>query len=153
MAEQIFQIAPSTARIWWIYAVMGGVVVLLAGVFVFVHFVVNGALHAAFTVGDGTLAVRGGVYGRTLSIRDLDLGRARVVNLETDREFAPRRRTNGTNLPGLKAGWFRLRNKEKALLFLTDTANAVHIPTTKGYGLLLSPSAPKRFLEALRRAQ
>ena len=56
----------------------------------------------------------------------------------------------GTGLPGYQAGWFRLRNGEKALLYLTDRARAVYIPTTAGYSLLLSPADPDGFLSQLR---
>jgi hypothetical protein len=56
----------------------------------------------------------------------------------------------GTGLPGYKAGWFRLRNGERALLYLTDRARAVYGPTSAGYGLLLSPAEPDAFHAALR---
>ena len=59
-------------------------------------------------------------------------------------------RRMGTGLPGYQAGWFRLRNGEKALLYLTDRARAVYIPTTAGYSLLLSPADPDGFLSQLR---
>jgi hypothetical protein len=62
----------------------------------------------------------------------------------------PARRTVGTGLPGYRAGWFRLRNGEKALLYLTDTSRAVYIPTTAGYSVLLSPAQPDEFVSALR---
>jgi hypothetical protein len=55
----------------------------------------------------------------------------------------------GTGLPGYRAGWFRLRNGEKALLYLTDANRAVYIPTTAGYGVLFSPVDPEAFLAAL----
>jgi hypothetical protein len=55
-------------------------------------------------------------------------------------------------MPGYQAGWFRLRNGESALLYLTDRTRAVYVPTELGYSLLLSPSDPERFLEAIRSA-
>jgi hypothetical protein len=58
-------------------------------------------------------------------------------------------RTMGTSMPGYRAGWFRLRNGEKALLYLTDWSRVVYVPTTAGYGLLLSPSEPDQFLAAV----
>jgi hypothetical protein len=56
----------------------------------------------------------------------------------------------GTGLPGYQAGWFRLANGETALLYLTDRAKAVYVPTTNGYALILSPDNPERFMAALR---
>ena len=57
---------------------------------------------------------------------------------------------DGTGLPGYQAGWFRLRNGEKALVYLTDRGRAVYVPTTAGYSVLLSPAEPDAFLAALR---
>ena len=62
----------------------------------------------------------------------------------------PKWRRIGTALPGYQAGWFRLRNGEKALLYLTDRTRAVYIPTTAGYSLLLSPADPDAYLSRLR---
>jgi hypothetical protein len=65
-------------------------------------------------------------------------------------ELQPTRRTFGTGLPGYRSGWFRLRNGERALLYLTDEARAVYVPTTAGYSVLLSPRDPDQFVAALR---
>jgi hypothetical protein len=75
---------------------------------------------------------------------------ARRVDLGSQVELRPKWRRMGTGLPGYQAGWFRLRNGEKALLYLTDRTRAVYIPTTAGYSLLLSPADPDRFLSQLR---
>lgn len=56
----------------------------------------------------------------------------------------------GTGLPGYQAGWFRLTNGERALLYLTDRRRAVYVPTTAGYSVLLSPAEPDAFVSALR---
>lgn len=56
----------------------------------------------------------------------------------------------GTGLPGYRAGWFRLRNGEKALLYVTDGSRAVYIPTNRGYSLLLSSQNPERLVNRLR---
>ena len=56
----------------------------------------------------------------------------------------------GTGLPGYQSGWFRLRNGERALLYLTDRTRAVYVPTTAGFSVLLSPAEPDRFIAALQ---
>ena len=53
---------------------------------------------------------------------------------------------------GHAACWFRLRNGEKALLYLTDRARVVYLPTRDGYSVLVSSHAPERLLSALRDA-
>jgi hypothetical protein len=57
----------------------------------------------------------------------------------------------GSGLPGYAGGWFRLRNGERALVYLTDRRNAVIVPTDLGYTILVSPGDPSGFVEALRR--
>jgi hypothetical protein len=74
------------------------------------------------------------------------------VDFAASPELRPRRRTMGTGLPGYQSGWFRLHNGERALLYLTDRTRAVHVPTTEGYSLLLSPAEPDAFLAALSGA-
>lgn len=97
------------------------------------------ALHRrALTLTDSELIVRAGFYGRAIPRSSLRLEAAVEFSLAGRNEFAPRWRTNGIGLPGFRAGWFRLRNGEKALLFLTDPFHVVYLPTTAGYALLLS---------------
>ena len=71
--------------------------------------------------------------------------------LSGDSEFKPIRRTNGIGLPGYSAGWFKLANGEKALLFVTDRGKVVYMPTTDGYSVLLSTVNPEEFLESLNK--
>src|SRR5207247_10569569 len=92
----------------------------------------------------------GDLYGRLVPRAELRVCRARRVDLARDATLRPRWRRMGTGLPGYQAGWFRLRNGEKALLYLTDRSRAVYIPTTAGYSLLLSPPAPDGLLSRLR---
>ena len=73
----------------------------------------------------------------------------RIIDLNTQTEYKPRIRTNGIGLPGYEEGWFKLRNNEKALLFVTDYSRVVYIPTDKGYSLLLSVSSSEEFRRSL----
>ena len=41
------------------------------------------------------------------------------------------------------------RNGDKALLYLTDASRAVHVPTTEGYSIILSPADPDAFVAAM----
>jgi crotonobetainyl-CoA:carnitine CoA-transferase CaiB-like acyl-CoA transferase len=59
-------------------------------------------------------------------------------------------RTNGVGLPGYRAGWFRLRNGEKALAFVTDVHRVTYLRTTDGYSVLLSVEQPQQFASALQ---
>jgi hypothetical protein len=107
-----------------------------------------------FEVSPGGLTIRGDLfYGRTIPISDLDLDRARVVRLDAASEFTPVRRTNGTGLPGYQAGWFRLKDGGKALLFVGDKSSVTMIPVKQGYTLLISAGDAEKLLFHLKAAR
>src|SRR5690606_6947657 len=109
-----------------------------------------GARTARFQVSPEGLRLRGDLYGRLIPAAELRVDEARRVDLTTNAELTPRLRTFGTGVPGYQAGWFRLRNGEKALLYLTDRSRAVYVPMTAGYSVMVSPADPDGFLAALR---
>ncbi len=74
------------------------------------------------------------------------------MDLKQQREYAARWKTNGIGMPGYQAGWFRLRKKEKALLFVTNPRQVIYLPTGKGYSVLFSPEKPQECLQALIRS-
>ncbi len=143
-----FAIAPAGMRPLWLLVPIGA---LLLGVLAMLALAWYGSQHARFDISPAGLRLRGDVYGRLVAAPDLRGGAARIVDLRVAAELAPKRRTFGTGLPGYAAGWFRLRNGEKALLFLTDWSRAVYIPTRRGYALLVSPKEPQALLDAVRR--
>ena len=54
-------------------------------------------------------------------------------------------------MPGLKSGWFRLRNRNKALVAIAGGKRVLWIPTRAGYDLLLQPRNPQALLDELRK--
>ncbi len=143
----IFPIAPAESRYLWFLI---PVIVILLGAMVLVATSVRGARSASFEIRQEGLRLRGDLYGRLIPKAQLQLNLARRVDLAREQGLRPRSRRLGTALPGYQAGWFRLRNGDKALLYLTDRTRAVYVPTTAGYGLLLSPADPDGFLSRLR---
>jgi hypothetical protein len=144
---QVFAIAPAAMKG---FVVLWGVVVLALSIALgTVALATSGARTARFEISSEGLRLRGDFYGRLIPIDALRIDQARRVELDATSELAPRRRTMGTGLPGYQAGWFRLRNGEKALVYLTDRRRAVYVPTTAGYDVLLSPEDPDGFLRAL----
>jgi hypothetical protein len=106
------------------------------------------ALHRrALILTETELIFRTGFYGRTLQRSSLRPESALELSLVDRRDLAPRWRTNGIGLPGFRAGWFRLRNNDKALVLLTDPFHVTYLPTSEGYVLLVSTTA---LLPALR---
>jgi len=143
----IFPIAPAESRYLWFLI---PVVVILVGAIALVATSVRGAHASRFEIRADGLRLEGDWYGRFIPKTQLRVDLARRVDLGYQEELRPRWRRLGTGLPGYQAGWFRLRNGEKALLYLTDRTRAVYIPTTAGYSLLLSPADPDGFLSRLR---
>jgi hypothetical protein len=106
--------------------------------------------HVTFEVSEQGLHIRGDLFGRLVPRGSLHAEDARVLDLKQDKTYRPSLRTMGVGLPGYSSGWFRLRDRSKALLFLTDPSCAVYLPTTDGYSLLISPADPEGFLDAVR---
>ena len=144
----VFPIAPAESRYLWLLI---PVIVVLLGGMALITTTVRGAHASRFAIRAEGLRLEGDLYGRLVPKAQLRVDLARRVDLGREEELRPKWRRMGTALPGYQAGWFRLRNGEKALLYLTDRTRAVYIPTTAGYSLLLSPADPDEFLSQLRR--
>ena len=94
-----------------------------------------------------------GTYRQLLAYPELDLDRARVLDLDEHLEFRPRLKTSAMVLPGFQTGWYRLRNGSRALVARAGGKRVLWIPTTRGFGLLLQPREhPRELLQALREA-
>ena len=142
-----FAIVPASGRMWIVLAPIAFVLVVVVCIFAGM---IYSSRNAKFEVGNDGLAIRG-VYSRRIAFRDLDLSNAEVIDLSRHAELRPTMRTNGIGLPGYSAGWFRLQNGQKALLYVTASDRVVHLTTNGGYTMLLSVSDPDAFLESLRR--
>ena len=130
-------------------SLFGVVVVFVLAPFIF--YAGYSANHTTLRVDDRGIELNTAFWGGLLHRDDLDLDRARIVSLNrADADLRPTRRTGGTGLPGVKLGWFELANGHRALLALSDSSTAIHIPTHLGYDLLISPENPEQFLAALR---
>lgn len=102
---------------------------------------------------EADLGVATGAHRQIIRYADLDLERARVLDLGEHLEFKPRLKTNGVSLPGFQTGWYRLRNGSRALVARAGGKRVLWIPTTRDFGLLLQPEqAPRELLQTLREA-
>ena len=103
-----------------------------------------------FDIDQNELKIKGGLYRRNLKIEELDRDSLSIVDLTVSKDLKPVIKKNGIGLSGIKEGWFKLKNGEKSLLFLTDTKKVVYLQTTKGYSLLLSVKNPEEFIDRLK---
>jgi hypothetical protein len=143
----VFPIAPADSRYFWLLI---PVIIILLGAIGLLATSLRGAHASRFEIRADGLRLEGDLYGRLLPKAQLRVDLARRVDLTREEQLRPKWRRIGTALPGYQSGWVRLRNGEKALLYLTDRTRAVYIPTTAGYSVLLSPADPDGFLAQLR---
>lgn len=98
------------------------------------------------------LDVRAALFRERTPIADIDLERARLVDLAERQDLRPAVKTMGMSLPGFHAGHFRLRGKlAKAFCLITDRQRVLWLPLHNGKDqLLLSVERPQDLLDALR---
>jgi len=149
-ASTVFPMIPAASKSLWFFAIIG---LILVGALFMMGWLAWSMQHARFTVSKEGLHLQGDLYGRLIPLKSFKLDEVVVTNLNTDKDYQPTRRTMGTGLPGYAAGWFKLRNGEKALLFVTDRTHVARIPTTEGYSVMLSVADPSALIAELRRQQ
>ncbi len=147
---ETFPIVPGSVRMLWVVVPVCLLVAASVGGLIYS---LSGAQTARFEVSPAGLRLRGDFYGRLIPPSALRLDEARTVDLDTEPSLAPRVRLVGTATAGYRAGWFRLRNGERALLYVTDPKRIAYLPTTKGYAVLLSVADPDALLASLRRVK
>jgi hypothetical protein len=145
----IFPAAPGTYTFIWIFSAVI-FLVLLGTIAIFISIGYQ-ARHASFTMNDQGLRIGPGLYGRFIPKDEIKKSEVKVVNLNIETDYQPKWRTNGSGLPGFASGWFKLKNNEKALVFVTDRSSVVYIPTSENYSLLLSVREADAFADAIKR--
>lgn len=100
-------------------------------------------------LGADGLQIRARFINKTWKPAVIDRTGAKLINLESHAELRPRWKLWGAALPGLSSGLFKLRNGEKAHVYITDKTKVVYIPTESG-PILLSLVRPKDFLATLQ---
>lgn len=100
------------------------------------------------------LDIRAALFRQLTPVADIDLARARVVDLAEKTELSPFIKTLGMSMPGFHAGRFRLRGKvAKAFCLITDRHRVLWLPFHDGKDqLLLSVERPQALLDALQAA-
>ncbi len=148
MSATVFPMIPAASKSLWFFGI---ICLLLVGLLFLMGWLAWSMQHAQFTVSKDGLRLQGDLWGRTIPLKSLKLDEAVVTNLNIDRDHQPKWRTMGTGLPGYAAGWFKLRNGTKALVYVTDRTHVARIPTTDGYTVMLSVAEPRALIDALKR--
>jgi len=143
----VFPMIPAASKSLWFFAIIS---LVLVAVLLLMIWLAWSMQHVRFTVSNEGLRLQGDLYGRLIPLKSLKLDEAVVTNLNNDKDHQPKWRTMGTGLPGYAAGWFKLRNGMKALLYVTDRTRVARIPTTEGYTVMVSAAEPQALIEALK---
>lgn len=126
---------------------LAGIGVLVTGIW----YVLDRAMRRqALDLSPSTLEVKTSFYTSRTPLAGMQLGQARVIDLEEHTDLAPRIKTNGYALPGFKSGHFRLKNGNKAFVAIAGQRHVLWLPTNTGKGLLLQPRQPDLLLQKLR---
>lgn len=144
----VFAISPASPKPLWFVAI---ICVLLVIVLMALAYTAYSSRNSRVEIGRDRIKLAGDFWGREIPFRRLNVSGARILDLTENPGYSPRRRTFGTGLPGYASGWFRLRNGEKALVYLTKRRDVAYVPTSDGYSLLLSVEEPERFIATLRQ--
>jgi hypothetical protein len=145
-----FQIVPASSGPIWLAV---GIGVFLFALLLLFGYMAYSSRNVEFVLSKDGLRIKRDLYGRLIPLSSIVFEKVRTLDLTRDSEFRMKWRTNGAGLPGYKAGWFKLRNGEKALAFVTDRRRVVYVPTRDGYSVLMSVPDPPRFQEACRQMQ
>jgi hypothetical protein len=146
--DKVYGIIPASSGPYITMWIISLVLLAVLGLFIYIGY---SSRNMNFTISDEGLRISPGLYGRFIPKEDINTEGVKVINLNTEKEYTPKWRTNGAGLPGYSAGWFKLANKEKALCFLTDRSRVVYIPTNKDYSVLLSIREAEEFADTLQK--
>lgn len=96
------------------------------------------------------LVVRASLFTRRVPLSDLELARARRVDLAEHAEYKAWLKKRGLSLPGFHAGTFRMRGGGTAFYLVSGTRDVLVLPTRNGPTLVLALESPTALLDALR---
>jgi hypothetical protein len=92
------------------------------------------------------LVVKSSFHSLSVSIAELELDKARVIDLHERGDFTPAGKRSDYAIAGFKSGHFRLMNGNKAFVAIAGQRRVLWLPTTTGPGLLLQSRQPDALL-------
>jgi len=102
-------------------------------------------------VENGELVIVTGMGTKKIALAHLRARGLDVVDLRRRGEFVPRIRVWAASMPGLSAGWFTLRNGEKAFCLITEQDRVSYLRSaTDNVSLLLSLENPEQLIALLQ---
>ena len=105
--------------------------------------------NTSISINDNEIIIKTFLYGRKILITDVLANEIKTIDLNQNSEYKISVRINGISLPNFHLGWMRLKNGEKALVFLTNREKVLLLPT-KNYLVLFSMERTEEFINALK---
>jgi hypothetical protein len=97
------------------------------------------------------LTIHDRFYPVTLQSDAVEVSQIRLVDLATDPDWRPTRRTNGFANSHYQSGWFRVANGQKVRLYRAGGGGAVLFPPkTGGTAVLYQAANPEEFMNEVR---
>jgi hypothetical protein len=124
---------------------------VLFAVLLLLLYTVRSSKRTLFELDREYLRVRGDIFGGRFPLATLEAAKARLIDIDREPEYKPRIKVCGSSVPGYQSGRFKLKNKEKAWIYLTDLKKVVYVPTRKGYAVMMSAQHPERMVDAFHR--
>lgn len=107
---------------------------------------------AGVFVAEGDLIVRTGVGTQRIALSNLRKHGLRRADLDAEPALRPWLKTRGAGLPGLQSGWFRLKNRERAVLLVLDRKRVSYLRSdADNLSLLLSLRDPDALAALIAR--
>ena len=128
-------------------------ILIMGALIIFLVFLLFGIMYSmkntSISVTEKEIEIKSMFYGRKIPVENIDINGIRTLNLAENSSYAISHRRNGIALPGFHSGWMRLKNGEKALVFVTDKTNVALIPTND-YLLMFSMNNIEEFIGKLK---
>jgi hypothetical protein len=105
-----------------------------------------------WSVTGGELQIHARVWSDAFPLGELQLDRARTLDLNQDPGWRPRAKSWGFNGFGFQGGRFKLQNGETVDLYLAAESTAVLIPRRGSVPVMVGVRDPRSFLAALKNA-
>ena len=105
-----------------------------------------------YTLTPQSLTIHDRFYAVTLNADTVNVEGIRMIDLRTDPEWRPTRRTNGFANAHYQSGWYRVANGQKIRLYRAGGQKLVLLPPRgPGVPVLYQPPDPEQFVAQLRQ--
>jgi len=142
-------IQPKGGTSFVIIFLVGLILVIIIPLTILTFGIMSSMHNTTLTLTESELIIKTAFYGRKIPLENIMIDGIKAISLDHDTDYDLSFRTNGTALSQFKSGWFRLKNREKALVFITDKSSVVLIPT-KEYVLLFSMDNIDEFINKIK---